>query len=104
VCDASKLYMQVIDELLKLAANHALWTLPCVWIVTLKLPFPRVRSIETHVNLIHERIPDDLEQMAAVMYPNNDQGQSVSYTYRVEHLMANSVCERTLIAVFKKKE
>jgi len=130
VCDASIMWSELMDELLKriqvwMDSYHnmlsdenndngdqkplVLWCRPLTWVITMKLPFKTIGSIQRHVQQMHERLPRDLERMASILFPfpkNNATDGSTKVTpirtrFRVVHLMANSDSERTLIAVFE---
>ena len=130
VCDASIMWSELMDELLKriqvwmdsyqnmLSDNSndngdqkpiSLWCRPLTWVITMKLPFKTIGSIQRHVQQMHERLPRDLERMANLLFPTpkNDATDGLTNDtpirtkFRVVHLMANSDSERTLIAVFE---
>ena len=83
----------------------AKFTLPCIFVLTMKLPHQTPQSIQRHIQWLQERLPRYLSTMTAAMYP--DIGCSTSNTplvqtrYIIVHLMANSSSERTLIAIFE---
>lgn len=98
VCDASELYMELFRKMKTLTGKPPCWTLPSVWVVTMKLPFKSIGSVQRHVNIIEESAGSHLREMALAMFPK----ENIRIAYRVIHAMANSDSERTLIAVFEK--
>jgi hypothetical protein len=102
VCDASLTWRELLTELSDKVVQSADWCLPSLWIVTMKMPFKSIASVQRHVEALSEFLPLVLGKMAQTMYPG-DYAQ-VRITHRVVHLMANSDSERTVIALFDKKE
>ncbi|CAB9518831.1 FtsJ-like methyltransferase [Seminavis robusta] len=112
VCDASLLWNEALDLFEKVIVRKSSssesdnltapkFTLPCIFVITLKLPFQTLQSIRRHIDMIHQRLPECLASMAATMYDcSNPPIQSRHYLL---HLMANSTSERTLIVVFEEK-
>lgn len=98
VCDASMLGVCVFDELLVAAANAA-WSLPSTWIITLKLPFKTLGSIQRHLDALNESLPRNVDDLGQILYPN----RKVATDYHIVHLMANSDSERTLLLTFEKR-
>jgi FtsJ-like methyltransferase len=129
VCDASvqwNLLLPLIIQQLQQPQNRVTWTVPAVVILTMKLPFKTLPSIQRHVADLQVQIPKFVQQLQAIMYnhhhhhhpttttttssSNNDpllsissSDTTVSSRYRVIHLMANSDSERTLIVIFEKR-
>lgn len=105
VCDASQLWSELLELFVKAftgeSTNSSMpaFTLPCIFVITMKLPFQTPMSIQRHVDLIRERTPQFLSNMAKVMYPD---AAVVKTRSSVVHLMANSPSERTLLIVFEK--
>jgi hypothetical protein len=99
VCDASRTYSGLLEMLPKHVLKRASWCLPAVFVVTMKFPFKTPGSIQSHVDVLHEQLPQQLRDMAAIMYPNNN---AVVPSFRLVHLMANSDSERTLLAIFQE--
>lgn len=97
VCDASMVWMVTMKHLCDFVPSKAKWLLPCVWVITLKLPFKTLGSIAHHVEKIHATIPAHLDKIKEKMYP----GANVTVRHRLVHLMANSDSERTMIAIFQ---
>jgi 23S rRNA U2552 (ribose-2'-O)-methylase RlmE/FtsJ len=112
VCDACVNWNDLLDDdvlirVLIQTANQ--WTVPAFAVITLKLPFKTVGSIQNHIQSIHEKLPHFLWNMCQTMYPKDsnvdDTDESTTVikpAYRLVHLMANSDSERTLIAKFDK--
>jgi hypothetical protein len=98
VCDASEVWIELMKQLEETVAQKCKWALPSVWVITLKLPFKTLGSVQRHVDMIYERIPSHLEGISAKMYP----GDKVQARFQIAHLMANSDSERTLIVIFEK--
>ena len=100
VCDASLFWADCVEQIKGTIVKRANWCLPSVWVITMKLPFKTLGSIQRHMDLMKEDIPRHLEDMAHTMYPN----KKIRSKSRIVHLMANSDSERTLIAIFEKVE
>ena len=97
VCDASTLWLNLLEKVQKDVLKCADWSLPAVFVITLKLPFKTLGSIRRQLEQIYQDTPSILTKMASDMYPSNNR---VECYFQIVHLMANSVSERTLIAVF----
>jgi hypothetical protein len=100
VCDSSTDSNEIlakIESLLK-RLGKGCWTLPCAWVVTLKLPYKTVGSMERNLGLVLKTVPQHLESAAALAFD-----QPVSIKFKVIHLLANSESERTIVAVFDRK-
>jgi len=98
VCDASDVWIEIIKQVAETVVRKGKWLLPSVCVVTFKLPYKTLGSIQRHVDMMNESIPSRLNEMAAKMYP----AEKVHARYQIVHLMANSDSERTLIAIFEK--
>lgn len=98
VCDASVQWTDLL-ELTVSTAKKCNWTLPAVTVLTLKLPFKTLGSIQRHLDRIYDKLPQYLSDMAAAMYPLVT-AQKIQKRYRLVHLMANADSERTIIAIF----
>ena len=121
VCDASLLWSELLEILLRVVRNmsaaqpnndnqekqqspsSSAFTLPCILVLTMKLPYQTLQSIQRHVRLIHEQVPKFLHELAAAMYPNFSQ-QDIQSRDVLVHLMANSSSERTLIVIFENSQ
>lgn len=97
VCDASTLWLTLLEKIQEHVLKGTDWSLPALFVMTLKLPFKTLGSIRRQVEQIYRDTPNILTKMAAIMYPNQS---NIEPYFQIVHLMANSVSERTLIAVF----
>lgn len=97
VCDASTDSNEILDKIITLLKRlgRGCWTLPCAWVVTLKLPYKTSGSLERNLGKVLETIPRHLEAAATHAFD-----RPVSIKFKVAHLMANSDSERTIMAVF----
>jgi hypothetical protein len=91
--------MDLLKELADKVVPSVEWCLPCLWVVTMKFPYKTLGSVQRHVDSLHDTVAEHLDKMAKAMYPDHATA-AIRPTYRIEHLMANSDSERTLIAVF----
>jgi len=82
-------------------ATNERFTLPCIVVLTTKLPYNRASSVKYNVEQVHKKLPNHLSKMAAAMYPAA-RFPLVQTRYTIQHLMANSPSERTMIAIFEK--
>ena len=100
VCDASTDSNEILEKIVTLVRRigKGCWTLPCVWVVTLKLPYKTVRSLERNLGKVLETIPGHLEAAAELAFDHQ-----VSIQFKILHLMANSDSERTIVALFNDK-
>ena len=101
VCDASVQWNNLLPLILQtLLRNQTVvtWALPAIVVITLKLPFKTIHSIERHILDIEQRVPKFTLDLQATLYPTN---LSVTPRYRIIHLMANSDSERTLLIFFE---
>jgi 23S rRNA U2552 (ribose-2'-O)-methylase RlmE/FtsJ len=112
-CDASKLWSDVMDWFTKIVVQKAVqsnndedakakFTLPCIFIITMKLPFKTLKSVQRHVELIHNKLQNYLSDMVAAMYPESL--EPIQTRSVVAHLMANSDGERTIIVIFEQSK
>ncbi|GKY90666.1 hypothetical protein MPSEU_000040000 [Mayamaea pseudoterrestris] len=100
VCDASVLWHTLLDVLLQSFARiNATWTAPVTFVVTMKLPFKTLQSIQRQIRQMKERVPTFAEGLAKILFPK----RSVRCRHRLLHLMANSDSERTLIVFFMER-
>ena len=100
VCDASDVWIEIMKQIADTVVGMASWELPSVCVITLKLPFKTLQSVQRHVDMMAESIPSHLDDMAKKMFPTVDR---VEVLFQIVHLMANSDSERTLIALFQKR-
>lgn len=98
VCDASDIWIEMMNQLVEEVAGKGDWLIPAVVVVTLKLPHQTVGSIQRHLHWLTERLPPQLYGMSKKMYPMASQ---VGVRFQIVHLMANSASERTLISIFE---
>ena len=103
VCDASQTYASLLEMLPKHVLSKTKWQLPVVFVITMKLPFKTLGSIQKHVDTLHEILAQTLLEMVPVMFPgaSRDAQAAIQPSFRLVHAMANSESERTLIAVFQ---
>lgn len=99
-CDASVLWADLLEMLVRAVASSAEWLVPCVWVVTLKFPFKTTGSVQRQIELIQERLPKFLNDLSQAMYPK--QFGHIRASHQLLHLMANSDSERTLLIVFER--
>ena len=102
VCDACILWMELLDVIQKTVMGKIQCTLPCTWVLTMKLPFRSTGSIQRQIEGLQEKLDNHfLSDMAHSMYPRKE--DSVVSKAEILHLMANSDSERTLLLTFKEK-
>lgn len=99
VCDASLVWSQLLNEFKSHVMTKATWTLPSVWVLTMKLPFKTHNSIQRNLDRLRSLLPAQLEEMAKLGYPGRSH---LRIRFQMLHLMANSDSERTVIAVFEE--
>ena len=97
VCDASTDSNEILDKIITLLQRlgKGCWSLPCAWVVTLKLPYKTVGSLERNLGKVVKTIPRHLQAAAEHAFDRR-----VSIKFKIAHLMANSDSERTIMAVF----
>lgn len=83
-----------------------LW--PFCLVITLKLPYKTIGSIDRNLEKVNQYIPKFLNQIASLGVSSlaEDGGggdMDVEIRSKICHLFANSISERTLIAVFNRK-
>jgi hypothetical protein len=104
VCDACILWADLMDDVLPRRLAPALagqCRLPCMWTITLKLPFKSTGSIQRQVSQICDRIPMFVRDLALTLYGATAVAADIVKTnYKFLHLFANSSSERTLFVVF----
>jgi 23S rRNA U2552 (ribose-2'-O)-methylase RlmE/FtsJ len=102
VCDASIDSNRLLTKLTTMAKNlsgNNCWTLPCVWVLTFKLPYRSISSIEKNVTKLVQAVPQQLQEVTGVLAC--DYGREVDVKFQVLHLFANQCGERTIVAVFE---
>jgi hypothetical protein len=94
------------------------WTLPAVAVITLKMPFKTVGSIQRHVEDMQCKLPSFLRDLEHGMLSNvsstleskdgatgtlesPSRAKPIRTRYQLVHLMANADSERTVVAVFE---
>ena len=120
VCDASALWDDAMESFAQIVVHNSSddknntadnesmvrinpkFTLPCIFVITLKCPHRRQNSIRGQIQKFKERIPTYLSAMTAAMYP--DCLEIIETTSIVTHLMANSDAERTFVVIFEKAQ
>jgi FtsJ-like methyltransferase len=117
VCDASLGWTELLD-LMVAAVRRCSWTLPAAAVITLKMPFKTVGSIQRHVEDMQRKLPSFLRDLEQSMYSNESSPQEskdgatgsqespycarrIRTRYRLVHLMANADSERTVVVVFE---
>mmetsp|Transcript_4813 Transcript_4813/g.6251 ORF Transcript_4813/g.6251 Transcript_4813/m.6251 type:complete len:430 (+) Transcript_4813:152-1441(+) len=103
VCDASIVYMELFDLIQTKVIHKIRCCLPCIWVLTMKLPFRSLGSIQRHIRLLEEMLDQQLSDMTKVLYPNKEM-DNLNVKAEIIHLMANSDSERTLMVTFREKE
>lgn len=87
--------------------NTQLFALPLCLVITLKLPYKTSQSIDRNIDKARRYIPGYLEQIAslgkATNSGNDDDDSSLKVLYKICHLFANSISERTLIAIVSEE-
>jgi len=79
---------------------------PLCLVITLKLPYKTVGSIDRNMEKVKRYIPDYLRLIASLGPSLSGDGTSaidIEVQYKICHLFANSLSERTLISMFNKK-
>ena len=103
VCDASLILHNVFDKvvgtMLQALPDKTIFTLPSCWVITIKLPFKTLPSLQRHMVRAREWAPLRLEEIKNLIYPLHQ----VKVLYTFAHLMANSDSERTLIAIMEEE-
>ena len=97
VCDASIPFGRVMESIGKLTKD-ASFQLPCVWVITAKMPFKTLGSIERQIDNIYREVPSQVSQMANDMFP----AKTIDVHFALVHLMANSESERTMLMTFEE--
>lgn len=100
VCDASANANEIQAIILQVFQTTRKWAVPAVVVITMKFPFKTIGSIQRHISKVHDSAPQFLISMRDSMYPAAT-APKIFVRYRLEHLMANSDSERTLIAIFE---
>ena len=104
VCDASLILHTVFDKvvgtMLKALPDKSIFTLPSCWVITIKLPFKTLPSLQRHLVRAREWAPTRLEEIKNLIYPLHQ----VKVQYTFVHLMANSDSERTLVAIMEEEQ
>ena len=110
VCDAcmsnpKALFQKIIEvlerilTLLKESGNdRGVVTWPLCTVFTLKFPHKTSGSIDRHIGIALEALPDYFRRLATL----GSLSQSVDVRYKICHLFANSLSERTVIALLHK--
>jgi len=123
VCDASEsnaneLLVKIVETLDRISfilaergnrnssrAAVAAW--PLCLVITIKLPYKTVGSMQRNIEKTSEYIPEFLRKIASLGPASNNGDPSndfnVDIRYKICHLFANSLSERTLVATFNKK-
>jgi len=77
-----------------------LFTWPFCLVITLKLPYKTIGSIDRNLEKVNGYVPEFLHQIASLGISSTD---DVEISSKICHLFANSISERTLIAIFNSK-
>jgi FtsJ-like methyltransferase len=102
VCDASVQWNNLLPLLLQTMSRNKLamtWTLPAIVVLTLKLPFKTIPSLQRHVADIQQQVPLYIQSLQSILYPPPQ--PPISSRHWIIHLMANSDSERTLLILFQ---
>jgi trans-aconitate methyltransferase len=117
VCDASLGWTELLD-LMVATVRRCSWTLPAAAVITLKMPFKTVGSIQRHVEDMQRKLPSFLRDLEQSMFSNESSPQEsndgapgnqespccarrIRTRYRLVHLMANADSERTVVVLFE---
>lgn len=124
VCDASEsnaneLLGKIVETLDRIScilveggninsSRTAVLAWPFCLVITIKLPYKTVGSMQRNIEKTCEYIPEFLRKIASLGPVSNKNGDpsdefNVDIRYKICHLFANSLSERTLVATFKKK-
>ncbi|KAL7554472.1 hypothetical protein ACHAWF_017927 [Thalassiosira exigua] len=113
VCDASisnanELLVKMAETLEKASSmlrdNQNVIAWPLCLVVTLKLPYKTSESIDRNLKKVNSFIPEYLTRIALLDTCTKDSSTvEVDVKYRICHLFANSISERTLVAIFQAK-
>ena len=78
---------------------------PFCLVITLKLPYKTVGSIDRNMEKVNKYIPEYLRQISSLGPSSSEDGSGidVEVRYKICHLFANSLSERTLISIYNKK-
>ncbi|KAK1740648.1 hypothetical protein QTG54_008743 [Skeletonema marinoi] len=92
--------LESVKQVLKESGNEKgrVVTFPLCTVFTLKFPHKTTGSIARFIDTTSEALPDYFRRFATLGGQGN-----VEVTYKICHLFANSISERTVIAVFNKK-
>ena len=114
VCDASishvnEMIGKIVETLESVSSSlnkskdieRNVFALPLCLVITLKLPYKSVGSINRNLDKAIKCIPDHLRKIALLASSTVGGTDDVEVQYKICHLFANSVSERTLIAVLK---
>ena len=122
VCDASvsnanELLVKIADTLDRVlsllrkpdnsndnCSERSVFALPLCLIITLKLPYKTKDSIDRNLEKVNKYFPDYLRRIALLGSSHGDNDVvAVDVWHKISHLFANSISERTMLAVFDKK-
>jgi len=93
--------LESVEHVLRESGNEkAVVTWPLCTVFTLKFPHKTTGSIARFIGLASEALPEYFRRFS--LLGGQDKG-NVEVTYKICHLFANSVSERTVIAVFHCK-
>jgi predicted rRNA methylase YqxC with S4 and FtsJ domains len=104
VCDASVQWNNLLPLILQTMQRNqtaVTWTLPAMLVLTLKLPFKTIPSLQRHVADIQQQVPIFIQNLQSILYPPSVSHPPMSSRHRIIHLMANSDSERTLLIFFE---
>ncbi|EED93517.1 predicted protein [Thalassiosira pseudonana CCMP1335] len=85
------------------ANSRSVFSFPLCIVLTLKLPYKTTDSISRNLEKALKYIPDHLRSLVSIDNNGGDENINVDVKYKVVHLFANSISERTLVALFHKK-
>lgn len=99
VCDACVFSAEIMEKIIQLIEKlpSSTWALPAALVVTLKMPYKQTNNTIKNIEKQKKKVPSLLKRAANFMYKD----KAVKIRYKVVHLFANSVMERTMIAIFE---
>jgi 23S rRNA C2498 (ribose-2'-O)-methylase RlmM len=103
VCDASLLWSELLEQVATVLAKCRRWCLPAVLVLTLKLPFRSLGSVQRHVGEIQAKLPK-LVQEWSTLIASSTSSKPLQTQNQLLHLFANSVSERTVVVTFQRPD
>ena len=90
----------VKDSLTESDNRKEVVTFPLCTVFTLKFPHKTMGSIARFIDTTSDALPEYFRRFSTL----GGQGNNVEVSYKICHLFANSISERTVIAVFQKRD